>query len=150
MKRFKFRLATLLRLRQSVRDERRAALAQAYRAEEILRGQHQQLAKQLEETTRHCQEASSPGPVDVDRVLEGRRYELLLRSQEQELGRQQQSVEAEIENRRVALAEANREVRVLEKLRDRQLERHRQEENRQEIKELDDVAVRRAAGEEAP
>jgi flagellar export protein FliJ len=55
-----------------------------------------------------------------------------------------------MEHRRVALAEANREVRVLEKLRDRQHERHRQEENRQEIKELDEVAGRRAVREEAP
>ena len=150
MDKFKFRLATLLRLRQSVRDERRAALAQAYRAEEILSGQRQQVARELEEVARHCQDASSPGQVNVDRVLEGRRYEIVLRSQEQELGRQQQAVEAEIENRRGALAEANREVRVLEKLRERQHERHRQEENRQEIKELDDVAGRRALREEVP
>ena len=32
MAKFKFRLATLLRLREAARDERRAQLAQAYRA----------------------------------------------------------------------------------------------------------------------
>jgi flagellar export protein FliJ len=150
MAKFKFRLATLLRLRQSVRDERRAALAQAYRAEEILRGQHGQLAGALEEVARHCQEALSPGQVNIDQVLEARRYELVLKSQQQEIGRQQQAVEAEIEHRRGALSEANREVRVLEKLRDRQQDRYRQEENRREIKELDEVAGRRAVRGEVP
>ena len=36
MGKFKFRLATLLRLREATRDERRAELAQAYRADEII------------------------------------------------------------------------------------------------------------------
>ena len=39
MARFKFRLDTLLRLREALRDQRRGELAQAYEAEQIL-GQH--------------------------------------------------------------------------------------------------------------
>ena len=38
-------------------------------------------------------------------------------------------------------------MRVLEKLREKQSQRHQQEENRQEIKRLDEVAQQRTARE---
>ncbi len=50
----------------------------------------------------------------------------------------------EIERRRQALVEADREVRVLEKLRERQAEQHRREEDLQEAKRLDEVAAQQA------
>ena len=51
---------------------------------------------------------------------------------------------AEIERRRQALVEADREVRVLEKLRERQLEQHRREEELRETKRLDEVVTQQA------
>jgi len=51
MGRFKFRLATLLRLRELARDERRAQLAQACRAQELLDEQRRRLAEELRTTS---------------------------------------------------------------------------------------------------
>ena len=51
---------------------------------------------------------------------------------------------AEIERRRQALVEADREVRVLEKLRQRQAEQHRRDEDLREVKRLDEVASQQA------
>jgi flagellar export protein FliJ len=148
MAKFKFRLATLLRLREAARDERRAELAQAYRADEIIAKEQQRLKRDLKQLETRGRRASAPGRLDVDQLLEVRRYGLLLRSQQQEAGRQRQAVEAEIERRREALVEANREVRVLEELRRKQQERHRLEQNRQEIKNLDETASRQTAKED--
>ena len=145
MAKFKFRLATLLRLREAARDERRSQLAQAYRADEIIESQRRRIARELSELEGQNRQASAPGDLDIDRLLEGRRYELVLRSEEQQTAQQHQTVRAEVERRREALVGANREVRVLEELRQRQLQRHRQEENRQEIKLLDEAAGRRTA-----
>ncbi len=142
MAKFKFRLATLLRLREAARDERRAELAQAYRADEILQEQRTRLAADLRELERHIRRVSAPGQLDVDRLLEARRYELVLRSQQQQAGQQHEALQAEIERRRRAVVDANREVRVLEKLRQRQYERHSQEESRQEVKRMDEAAGR--------
>jgi flagellar export protein FliJ len=50
--------------------------------------------------------------------------------------------------RREALVAADREVRTLEKLRESQHERFRREEETRETKRLDEVAGRRAAGED--
>jgi len=149
MAKFKFRLATLLRLREATRGDRRTQLAQAYRADEIIQQQQDQLQQELEKVARQNRRTSAPGPVDVDRLLEGQRYEVALRTQQSHARGQREAVAAEIERRREALVQANRGVRVLEELRQKQAQRHRQEENRLEIKQLDDVTQRRGAEEDA-
>ena len=148
MAKFRFRLATLLRLREAARDDRRAQLAEAYRADEIIARQEQGLATELIELEKQTRRAAAPGHLDVDRLLEVRRYDLIVRSQQQHVRQQRQAVQAEIERRREALVDADRRVRVLEKLRQKQSERHRQEETRQEIKQLDETASRRSVRED--
>lgn len=148
MAKFTFRLATLLRLRELARDERRSQLAQAYRAKDVLDQQQRQIEDHLavlrEKTRRVC----LPGEINVDRLMEARRFETVLLAQEHDIGQKQQMLGAEIQRRRQAVVEANREVQVLENLRARQAERHRAEENRREIKQLDEIAQQRAVREE--
>lgn len=147
MAKFKFRLATLLRLRERARDERRAQLAQAYQADAVLREEQERLGRDLDEMSKASRIACGPGPLNIDRLLDTRRYELVIKAQQQDLQKKRAMLEEEIGRRREALAEANRQVRVLELLRERQLARLRQEENRQEIKLLDEVAGRRSMQE---
>ncbi len=150
MAKFKFRLATLLRLRELARDERRAQLAQAYRAEELLEEQGRQLEQHLSGLRRWTRLAAGPGEIEVDRLLEARRFEAILLAQRQQVDQQREAIAREVERRRQALVEANREVQVLENLRARQHERHRAEENRRDIKSLDEIALQRALREERP
>jgi flagellar FliJ protein len=148
MAKFLFRLATLLRLREVARDERRAALAEAYRAEDMLRQHQELLAGEMSGLKGSCRQAVGPGAVDVDKLLAAQRYEIALRAQQMQLARQQEMIAAEIERRRETLVQANRDVRVLEKLRQRQAERHRDESAHREIRELDEVAGRQSLREE--
>jgi len=147
MAKFKFRLATLLRLREATRDERRGVLAEAYRADDVLREHLDRLGEELGRLQAQCRQAAGPGTVDVDRLVEAQRYEVTLRAQQNRLSEQRESVRAEIDRRRQALLAADREVRLLEKLREKQAWRHRQEENRREIKQLDEVAGQLATRE---
>lgn len=137
---FKFRLATLLRLRESERDERRAELAEAYQADAIMEERENEIDSGLAELAQKCRKASAPGPVDVDKLVETQRFEILLRAQRQYAREQRAVLAVEIERRRERLVEANREVHVLEKLKERLLERHREEEKLQEIKAMDETA----------
>ncbi|MFH1919698.1 MAG: flagellar export protein FliJ [Planctomycetota bacterium] len=151
MPKFKFRLATLLRLRETDRDERRGQLGQAYRADEIIRRRLGDLTRELGDLATQNRQAAAPAfrkVLDVDRLLEVRRYELVVLSQRHQVDQQRQAIEVEIERRREALVDADRQVRVLEKLRQKQLERHRHEENRREIKQLDETAARHARQED--
>jgi flagellar FliJ protein len=144
MAEFKFRLATLLRLREATRDERRAELAEAYRADDQLSEHLDRLQRELGRLQAQCRRAAGPGTVDVDRLVESQRYEVTLRARQSRLTGQRQAIAEEIDRRRQALVAADRDVRLLEKLREKQARRHRQEEHRRETKELDEVAGRRA------
>ena len=145
MAKFKFRLATLLKLREAARDERRAELAEAYRADDILNERLQQIHGELNAMSIGCRKAAGPGAVNIDLLIESQRYEVTLRACEKQTLAQRQRLAVEIERRRESLLAANREVRVLEKLREHQIERYREEENRRDVKRLDEVAQQRAA-----
>jgi len=141
MAEFRFRLATLLRLRQTARDQCRLRLAEAQRADEDLRDRLARLEaerKRLQGERRRC---GGPGAVDVGRLVEVDRYVSVLRDEEDRLRRRRQTLAAEIRQRRQALLKADREARSLEKLCDRHRLRHRREEERRESKQLDEVAL---------
>ncbi|MGD0900873.1 MAG: flagellar export protein FliJ [Thermoguttaceae bacterium] len=140
MSAFRFRFTPVLRLREATREERRAALAEAYRVDDVLRRRLEAVAAEIERLRGISRQAASPGPVDVDRLVETQRYQLALQIQQAQIAAQRDNMAAEIQRRRQALLEADREVRVLEKLRQRQAERHRLEEDRRETKRLDEVA----------
>ena len=147
---FKFRLATLLRLRELARDERRSELAQAYRAQDLLEGQKRRIEEHLDDLRQRTRRVSSPGEIDVDRLMEARRFEMVLLAQRQDIGHKQEMLGAEIQRRRQAVVDANREVQVLQRLRERQHESYRAEENRREIEQLDEIAQLRDVREEWP
>ena len=149
MSKFKFRLATLLRLREAARDQRREELAEAYRVDDVLRERLRRVGEELGWLKHRCRKVVGPGTVDVDGLVEAQRYELTLRARQQELGQQCETVAEEIRRRQRVLVEANRDVRVLEKLRQNQARNHRCQQARRETKQLDEMAQQRFVREEA-
>jgi flagellar FliJ protein len=141
MSAFRFRLETLLRLRLADRDQRRADLVKAQRAENALLDQAEALAQEQGANQELSRQWASPGAADVDRLIASHRYELVLRTRSQQLAAQIQQVRGEVERRRQALVEADRQVRVLEKLRERQQLAHHMREEKREQKQLDERAI---------
>lgn len=148
MTKFTFRLATLLKLREAGRDRRRNELAQAYQAERILQQQQDLLAEEIDENQRRSRTGAEPGKVNVDALLDMHRHQLVLRAQEELSQQQHTQLTAEIERRRLTLVEADRQVRVLEKLRQKQTVRHRSAEERLEMKQFDETASHQGGREE--
>jgi flagellar protein FliJ len=138
---FRFRLETLLRLRLADRDQRRAELAKAQRAEDMLLAQADGLAGERAETCELSRKLASPGAADVDRLIASHRYELVLKARAQQLAGQIEQVRAEVARRRQILVEADRQVRVLEKLREKQQAAHNLREERREQRLLDERAL---------
>ena len=143
MARFEFRLATLLKLREIHRDELRGRLAEAYRAEQVLAEQAQQLQNEIDTLQESRRQQSQATALDVNRLLETQRYQSLLQAQQTTIQEQGRLLAAETEKRREALVEADRQVKILVKLKDRQLKKHQRQLARNEIKILDEVASRR-------
>lgn len=148
MSTFRFRLATLLRIQEAARDERRSQLAEAYRAEQALRERMGALQQEFARLKGQYRQASERGHVDIDRLIDVQRYEVVLSAEQQVLRQHELALAQEIERRREALVAADREVRVLEKLREQQRERHRAVEEQQAVKQMDEIAARRASNEE--
>lgn len=138
---FRFRMATVLRLREAARDERRRHLAEALEAERILERQRDEVEAQLHDLAATMRERAT-GALDVDQMLARDRYQLLLKGHRELLRQQSGRIAEEIARRREALVQADREVRVLERLREVQHETHRQEEERRELAVLDEAAAR--------
>ena len=139
--RFQFRLQTLLRLREAARDERREQLAEVMRIDDALRKQLTEL-EALQSEARALQRLGV-GRVDVDRLLEAQRYEAVVALEILHVERQRAAVAEEMNKRREALVEADREFKVLEKLREKRLQEHGAELRAQEMKVLDEAAGRR-------
>jgi flagellar protein FliJ len=138
---FRFRLQTVLRLRIAERDERRGELAKALRAAEILQERKEQLGEEMKENQELARKLAEPGKANIDRILQTHRYEAILKGTLAQLVVQEKQVASEVERRRQILTEADRQVRVLEKLEDRKREEHVRMEQRQEMKQLDEVAA---------
>src|SRR5258705_9109241 len=138
---YKFRLNTLQKVREAHRDQQRVSLADAFRAEQVLEENRAELIAE-ERELRELQRSATEGQyLDVNRLLEAQRYELLLKAQGEELAKQAVLLAAEMERRRQTLVEADREVRALELLDERHRRAHDLEAQRKETKRLDDVAT---------
>jgi flagellar export protein FliJ len=143
MARYRFRLQTLRRLREIARDELRVRLAEAYQAERILADQQSALEAERGELAELQRRMVAGGTVDVNRLLGAQRYQLLLEAQSRTLAEQAARLAEEVERRREALVAGDREVRVLDKLRERGERQHRRTAERAQAKQLDELASNR-------
>ena len=143
MARFKFRLQTLRRLREIHRDEQRGRLATAYKAERILAEQQNAVVAETAALVDSQRQMMQQGSLDVTQLLIAQRYQLALEAQIRTLADQAARLAEEVERRRQSLVEADREVRVLDKLEERKRQQHREASQRAETKVLDEVATTR-------
>jgi flagellar FliJ protein len=137
----RFRLAALLRLRLAERDQRRLDLAKALRAVQILQQQQAEVVQEEAQWLAQVRSLLAPGPTDLDAVLAMYRYAAVLRGRLQQLASQLAEVQREAQRRRMALVEADRQVRVLEKLAQRQAQAERYQALRREAQRLDEAAL---------
>src|SRR6476660_9940226 len=103
MSRYEFRLKTVEKVRSARRDQSRAALADAFRAEQSLAESRAALAAEQAELRELRRAASTERVLNVNRLVEAQQYELVLRSRQQELARQEALLTIETERRRLAL-----------------------------------------------
>ncbi len=142
MAKYRFRLATLRKLRESHRDELRGKLAEAFHATQMLEEQQSAIADEIVALQESQRRSTTGATTNVNILLEAQRYQAVLRAQQSTLRGQAKLLAAEVERRRQTVIEADREVRVLEKLDERQRLNHQQAQNRVEAREMDEIASR--------
>ncbi len=142
-RRFRFRLETVRRLRQQALDQQRRVVADAVQAVGRIQERIGRFTWQLISTIDQTRGAKQAPRFDVVSVRiqqfhRGWLHRKLLEANE-ELAKRQTELDAQ----RAKLGEASKRLKVIEKLRERQWERHRKEVNREEQATYDETALQR-------
>ncbi len=116
---FRFRLASVLKLRERDRDEAAESLRQAMQARQILLDQIAEVQAERTQQNR-LRIANNQEAIDPQRFLDAQRYQMYLDSRVAGLQGQVGLIDQEIERRRAALVKCEQAVRSLEKLQDHQ------------------------------
>ncbi len=139
---FKFRLESLIRLRENERDVARAAVAEAYSALQQINQRLESLAKERAELDRSSL-IRRQGTISVDRLLSDGRYERQIAGDVAQIRTTGERIEAEILRRQAVLAAANAGVRQIELLREKELAKWHEAQAKITQANLDEVAARR-------
>ena len=145
MARFHFRLQPLFGVRQGERDQCRTHLAEALATDRALASDETSSRQALRDEQDHLRRQATPGRVDAQALAAAERYATGLRRQLAALAERRATLAPEIERRRLAVVEADRELRVLEKLHQRQQAQFQLDQSRAEGKLLDEAAARTGA-----
>jgi len=152
---FNFRLRPLQKIRENTRRERQAELARAMEAESLVREKIESLARDIAGTKEEGRRLAAAGTINVDFLVGLRRHEAWLLAQKQEAEQKLEQVLAEVERRRLAVVEADKEVKILEKLHEKLKDKYDSEQAAKEIVAFDEIAIqasdfrRRASGGES-
>lgn len=144
MRAFKFRLQSLQRIREHARDAAKRELAGALQRQAECIERQTDLQYQLQGLEGHMRSAVKQTQLDVDRVMDGHRHQISLQMRLAELDEVISQAGQEVERCRLKLIDADREVKVLEKLHERQLADHNRQLVAAEAKQLDEAASLRA------
>ena len=139
---FRFKYDAVLRQRQAAEEQCQHELAKHLRR----RGELRDHLHRMQQTVRDAKSQLSGGlvgHVDVDRIREFAGYSGQVTMQAQDTIRQLAQVEQHTQQARQQLAEAMRQRKAMELLRDKHYKQWLAEQNRQEREELDELAMQR-------
>lgn len=139
MARFVFKLEPLLRHRRHLEQQRQAEMAVVQRAvvemEQSLRLLNDQMAQQLRDNP-------LTGRLDLAYLAAHRRFSQAMQRKGEGLLQEIAKKHVELERARVALAEAAKERKIVEKLREKHEEAWREDQSRREVAEMDEIGTR--------
>ncbi|MFO0942212.1 MAG: flagellar export protein FliJ [Pirellulales bacterium] len=139
MSQFRFRLQSVQKLRERLRDEAADSLRQARLAIQKLNEQVDVLQQEMGEQQK-LQSGASEGVINTQRVLESQRYQLHLTGEILALKENISLIEQECERRQQLLIKREQDVRALEKLKEAQLAQWQHEQNLAQQSRLDEWA----------
>lgn len=140
-RRFRFRLETLRELRQQARDRQQRVVTEALKMAALIEAGMANLTHQLQETIDQSRSVQQAGKLDV-RSLSGQEFHrnwLHRRIMESQTELTQKR--AELDTERAKLADAFKQLKVIERLKEKQWQRHRAVMAREERALTDEAAL---------
>ena len=144
MAKFVFRLQAVLRHRKAIEQEKQRDLAVAVARFAELEAQLKALESSMRETNDDVRRNRLTGRLDVAFITAHRRFQLGMQRKALELATRMAAAQRDVDAARAALAEAAKQRMVLDKLREKQHARWREELERKELADLDEVGMQLA------
>jgi flagellar export protein FliJ len=144
VKRFQFRLDKLRRIREQRLQQKQIALAQAVHFEQQVDARTAAILAVMAQQKQGLRQALSAPQVPLDKVIATKTYEGVLASAERGLVLQKEQIQAVIAGRRRELVEADRDVKILDNLSDRQRQRFNDAVEKVDALLMDELAAQAA------
>ena len=141
---FKFRLEPLITIRDNKLKERQRELAKAYEARRIVVEAQQKIEQELEEGQQSVREMSQSETIDVNFLLAFQRHKAYRLLQLEKIQGDLKQIDEEIARRRAAMIDANKDLKIVEKLKEKRYDKYLEEENNAETKVMDEISARTA------
>ena len=141
MAQFSFSLEGVLRHRRNIEHEMQRDLAMVQVKMTALETQLRQLDAEVHSSNEGVRRNHLTGLLDLSFLAAHRRYLAATQKRAMEIAQQMAAVQRQLEAARLVLAEAARDRKILEKLREKQEEVWRHDLNRKESAEQDEAAM---------
>lgn len=141
MPQFRFKLDAVLRQRAAIEKQKQRDLALVLAKMKDLEDQLKSLNQTMQSTNDDLRTNRLVGQIDVNFITAHRRFLLGMQRKAMDLVAQMAAVQKEVDAARAALAEAAKAKKVLEKLRENQHNRWKDDRDRREMAQLDEVAM---------
>ncbi|MDR1478364.1 MAG: flagellar FliJ family protein [Planctomycetaceae bacterium] len=142
---FKFRLESLITLRDDTLKECQSELAKAYEARKIVEDAEKKINDELQNNFEiNRQRLQETGILDIEYLLGLQRRNAYLSSQLNIIKRDLVKIDEEIERRRQAVKEAHTELRIIEKLKEKKQNEYKINEAKKEEFTMNEIAITRS------
>lgn len=142
-KRFVFRFETMLKIRRQNEERRQRVVAKRLQQIHEVRERMAAIDQQIHDEERAVMGVQRPGVIDLNQAMRHRHWLGHLHKSNLEAEGRLRYLEAELSQERAALAEAVKQRKILEMLKERQLKRYQQEEDRREANAADEMSTLR-------
>lgn len=144
MARFVFHLEGVLRQRKQVERDRQRVLAERLAIVARLSAELREMDAQVQRAVEDIRQNRLTGPIDLSFLAAHRRYTQSMQRRAVEQARRIVSAQQSADAARAELAEAARQRKVIEKLKERRFSLWKAEQDRKEMAELDEIGMRLA------
>jgi flagellar FliJ protein len=141
MARFVFKLEGVLRQRKTAEQQKQRDLANIQARMAVLQAELRAMDLSVQTATEDVRRNRLTGPLDLSFLAAHRRYSFAMQRKAMELAQKMAVVQRDVDAARTRLAEAAKQRKVIEKLRERQMERWREEASKRELAELEEVGL---------
>jgi flagellar export protein FliJ len=145
MAKFVFKLGGLLRARERVEQECQRALAVVVAEHQQIKAEADAVSSRIEAEAKQLLENHLVGPINLAYLTSHRRFTTAMRRRAADLAAAVAQAAVKVDVARNALVAAGRDVKVIEKLRERQLARWNAEADRKLTADLDEVSMQMTA-----